>query len=155
MKSGPLDQTRFKSGHQISQTSRLKRRVDLDRRIFCTTNLSYTSSLGDILPIYRKYRRYIADIFDISAIYLPEKTKKFPTLACLPSADISVRIRYFVEILPTFSDFSRFFLQTIFCIKNRFDKARYLIYRRYIGRYIGNFNPLSYYHMPFRTHNLS
>ena len=145
MKSGPLDQIIFKSGHQISQTSCLKRRVDLDRRIFCTTNLSHTSNLEDISSIYRKYRRYIADIFDISAIYLPEKTKKCPTHACLPSVDIStdisVRIRYFAEISPTFSDFSRFFLQTIFCIKNRFDKARYPIYRRYIGRYIGNFNP--------------
>ena len=125
MKSGPLDQTRFKSGHQISQTSSLKRRVDLDRRIFCPKNLSHTSSA----PIYRKYRRYIADIFDISAIYLPEKPKKNSTRACLPSVDIStdisVRFRYFAEISPIFSDFSRFFLQTIFCIKNRFVYARY------------------------------
>ena len=126
MKSGSLDQTRFKSGHQINQTSRLKRRVDLDRRIFCTTNLSHTSSLGDISPIYRKYRRYIVDIFDISAIYLPEKTKKFPTRACLPSVDIStdisVRIRYFAEISPTFSDFldfscKRFSISKIVSIK--------------------------------------
>ena len=148
MKSGPLDQTRFKSGHQISQTSRLKRRVDLDRRIFCTANLSHTSSAPIYRPIYRKYHRYIADIFDISAIYLPKKPKKFSALACLPnvdiSTDISVRFRYFAEISAIFSDFSRFFLQTIFCIKNRFVNARYPIYRRYIGRYIRNFNPWSY-----------
>ena len=68
MKSGPLDQTRFKSGHQISQTSRLKRRLDLDRRIFCTNDLHhkisrrYIADISKISPIYRRYFRYIGDI---------------------------------------------------------------------------------------------
>ena len=141
MKSGPLDQTRFKSGHQISQTSRLKRRVDLDCPIFCTTNLSHPSSASIFQPIYRKYRRYIVDIFDISTIYLPEKPKFFSTRASLKRRHFD---RYFGKI-PIFhrniADIFRFFLQTIFCIKNRFVYARYPIYCRYIDRYIRNFNP--------------
>ena len=113
MKFGPLDQTRFKSGHQISQTNRLKRRVDLDRRIFCTTNLSHTSSAPIYRPIYRKYRRYIADIFDISAIYLPKNQKKNPrarvsqALTFRPifrsDSDISLKYRRY---FPIFLDFS-------------------------------------------------
>ena len=127
MKSGPLDQTRFKSCHQISQTSGLKRRVDLDRRIFCTTNLSHTSSLVDISSIYRKYRRYIADIFDISAIYLPEKKPKKFSCARVSQpqifrsifrseSDISPKYRRYS---PIFLDFSckRFFVSKIVSIK--------------------------------------
>ena len=122
MESGPLDQTRFKSGHQISQTSRLKRRVDLDCRIFCTANLSHTSS-ADIST----------DISKISMIYLPKKPKKISPRACFPNinilTDISVRFRYFAEISAIFSEIFLFFQQKIFCIKNRFVNPRYPIYQ--------------------------
>ena len=112
MKSGPLDQTRFKSGHQIGQTSRLKRRLDLDRRIFCTTDLShkqgrryidrYIENIADISPIFSIYRRYISQ----------KNQKMFPTR-------VSPTCRYFdryVVQIPIFreniGDIFRFF--TIF-----------------------------------------
>ena len=113
MKSGPLDQTRFKSGHQISQTSRLKRRLDLDRRIFCTNDLHhkisrryidrYIENIADISPIFSIYRRYISK----------KKLKIFPRARfphvsifrpiCRSATDISPKYRRY---LPIFHDFS-------------------------------------------------
>ena len=141
MKSGSLDQTRFKSGHQISQTSRLKRRLDLDRRIFCTTDLHHKISRRYI----DRYIENIADIFDISAIYLQKKAQIFSPRACPSrvdfSTDMSFSYQYFAEISAIFADFPRFFLQTTFFSKNRFVTSRYPIYRRNIGRYIRYFSP--------------
>ena len=127
MKSGPLDQSRFKSGHQIGQTSRLKRRFDLGRRI-SAQQISATEVDSDISPIY-----------------LPKNLKKCLPRACLPrveiSTEISSRFRYFAEISAIFADFLRFFQKTTLCFKNRFVNTRYTKYRRYIGRYFRHFNP--------------
>ena len=140
MKSGSLDQSRFKSGHQIGQTSRLKRRLDLGRRIFCTTDLNHRSSNRYI----DRYIENIADIFDISAIYLPKNRKKCFPRACLPRVDISTdmspRFRYFADISTIFANFLRFVQQTTLYIKNRFGSSRYTKYRRNIGRYFRHFN---------------
>ena len=134
MKSGPLDQSRFKSGHQIGQTSRLKRRLDLGRRI-SAQQISATEADSDIST----------DISKISAIYLPKNLKKCFPRACLPrveiSTEISSRFRYFAEISAIFADFLQFFQQTTLCFKNRFVNSRYTKYRRYIGRYFRHFNP--------------
>ena len=113
MKSGPLDQARFKSGHQISQTSRLKRRLDLDRRIFCTTDLHHTLS--------RRYiDRYIENIADISSIfsiyrrYISQKNLKIFSHACVShvsifrpifqsASDILPKYRRYLSIFHDFS----------------------------------------------------
>ena len=125
MKSGPLDQTRFKSGHQISQTSRLKRRLDLDRRIFCTTDLSHKQprryisqknqkkisharvshvsifrSNSDISP---KYRRYLPIFLDFSC----------KQLSVSKIVSLTPDIRYIAEISADISDISILVLDVV------------------------------------------
>ena len=141
MKSGLLDQTRFKSGYHISQTSSLKRRVDLDRRIFCTTNLSHPSSAPIFRPIYQKYRRNIADIFDILAIYLPEKPKNFPRARVSQASTFRPIFRSDSDISPKYR---RYFLIFLDFSCKRFSVSKIVSFTpdiRYIGRYIRNFNP--------------
>ena len=113
MKSGPLDQSRFKSGHQIGQTSRLKRRLDLGRRIFCTTDLSHRSSsryidryiknIADISPIFSIYRRYISQKISKNVSHARVSHVSIFRPICRPDSDISPKYRRY---LPIFCDFS-------------------------------------------------
>ena len=121
MKSGPLDQSRFKSGHQIGQTSRLKRRLDLGRRISAQqisateADSDISTDISKISAIYRRYFRYIDDIS-------PKKSRKMsPTRVShvskfrpkyRPDSDISPKYRRY---LPIFCDFSskRLYLSNI------------------------------------------
>ena len=136
MKSGPLDQSRFKSGHQIGQTNRLKRKLDLGRRIFCTTYLSHRSSnryienIADISPIFSIYRRYISQKITKNVSHARVSHVSIFRPICRPDSDISLIFRRY---LPIFCDFSSKRLNLY--IKNRFGSSLYTKYRRNIGRY--------------------
>ena len=113
MKSGPLDQSRFKSGLQIGQTSRLKRRRDLGRRISAQQISAtqearryidrYIENIGDISPIFSIYRRYISQKKAQNFVHarVSHVSKFRPKYR--PDSDISPIYRRY---LPIFGDFS-------------------------------------------------
>ena len=113
MKSGPLDQSRFKSAHQIGQTSRLKRRRDLGRRISAQQISAtqearryidrYIENIVDISPIFSIYRRYISQKMpqNFAPARVSHVSKFRPKYR--PDSDISSIYRRY---LPIFGDFS-------------------------------------------------
>ena len=114
MKSGPLDQSRFKSGHQIGQTSRLKRRLDLGRRI-SAQQISATeadSDISKISAIFSIYRRYIAQKIskNVSHARVSHVSKFRPKYH--PDSDISPKYRRYLQIFCDFSS-KRLYLSKI------------------------------------------